>query len=85
MAMMVLTALLRVRSMDTQKASAEQRQVATIVAQQGKLLNLRLVDEIDAETFTPKNNELKDRLAQLKLQLDVCDRGRDENTDRQSV
>jgi site-specific DNA recombinase len=78
--------LLRVRSMDTQKASAEQRQelqrqVATIVAQQGKLLNLRLVDEIDAGTFTPKNNELKDRLAQLKLQLDACDRGRDENTD----
>jgi hypothetical protein len=37
------------------------------------------VDEIDAATFSVKNVEFKDRLAGLKLQMDACDRGRDEN------
>jgi site-specific DNA recombinase len=45
------------------------------------LLGLRLVDEIDAGTFTGKNTELKDRINRLRIEIDACDRGRDEVTE----
>ncbi len=42
------------------------------------MLNLRLLDEIDADTFGVKNTELRDRIAAFGTQLDATDRGREE-------
>ena len=52
-----------------------------IVNQQDKLLNLRIAEDIDQETFARKSTELRDRLAAIKLQLDVVDRSHDETAD----
>jgi hypothetical protein len=58
-----------------------QRQETLIVNQQDKLLNLLIAEDIDQETFARKSTELRDRLAAIKLQLDVVDRSHDENAD----
>src|SRR5207244_4475945 len=58
-----------------------QRQSSLLVAQQDRLLNLRLGEEVDQETFARKHTELRDRLASIKLQLDVADRSHDENAE----
>ncbi len=58
-----------------------QRQESLIVAQQDRLLNLRINDQIDQETFAAKHTELRDRLASMKLQLDSLDRTHDENAE----
>lgn len=58
-----------------------QRQETLLVAQQDRLLNLRIDDQIDQETFAKKQTELRDRLARIKLQLDVLDRSHDETAD----
>jgi hypothetical protein len=52
-----------------------------IVHQQDRLINLRIDNQIDQETYTRKNTELRDRLAALKLQLDGLDRSHDEMTE----
>ena len=49
--------------------------------QQDRLLNLRLADDIDQETFARKNTEMRDRLASIKLQLDALDRSHDEKAE----
>ena len=49
--------------------------------QQDRLLNLRMLEEINADTFAAKNRELRDRTAELKLEIDVADRGRHETID----
>ena len=49
--------------------------------QQNRLLNLRMLEEIDADTFASKSRELRDREAELKLEIDVTDRGRHEIID----
>ena len=54
------------------------RQEALLVQQQDRLLNLRLADDINQETYARKSTELRDRLASIKLQFDVLDRSRDE-------
>ncbi len=58
-----------------------QRDVNLLREQQAKLLNLRLLDEIDANTFASKNTELRDRIAGLSIQLDATDRNREEQAD----
>ncbi len=58
-----------------------QRQATLLVNQQDRLLNLRLSDEIDQEAFARKHTELRDRLASIKLQLDVLDRSHDETAE----
>ena len=58
-----------------------QRQEKLIAAQQDRLLNLRINDQIDEATFSRKQTELRDRLAAIKLQSDVLDRSRDENAE----
>ncbi|MBA4030437.1 MAG: recombinase family protein [Planctomyces sp.] len=64
---------------DSQAQRAElQRQATLLVAQQDRLLNLRIEDQIDEPTFQRKQIELRDRLASIKLQLDVLDRSHDE-------
>ena len=58
-----------------------QRQETLLVQQQDRLLNMRLSDDIDQETFARKHTELRDRLASIKLQLDVLDRSHDETAE----
>jgi hypothetical protein len=40
-----------------------------------------MADDIDQETFARKHTELRDRLASIKLQLDVLDRAHDETAE----
>jgi hypothetical protein len=58
-----------------------QRQETLLVQQQDRLLNMRLAEEIDETTFARKHTELRDRLASIKLQLDVLDRSHDETAE----
>ena len=58
-----------------------QRQETLLVQQQDRLLNLRLADDIDQETFARKHTEMRDRLASIKLQLDALDRSHDETAE----
>jgi hypothetical protein len=60
------------------RVEEQQRQLASLRHQQDRLLNLRLVDEIEESTFASKNTELRDRIAACKLQVDAADRGQDE-------
>ena len=67
---------------ESQSQRAElQRQETLLVEQQDRLLNLRLEDEIDEDIYARKSTQLRDRLASIKLQLDVVDRSRDETSD----
>jgi len=52
-----------------------------VVQQQDRLLNLRLSDDVDHETYGRKSTELRDRLASIKLQLDALDRSHDERAE----
>src|SRR5206468_3005913 len=58
-----------------------QRQASLLVAQQDRLLNMRLGEEVDQNTFARKHTEIRDRLASIKLQLDVLDRSHDETAE----
>ncbi|HVX10245.1 MAG TPA: recombinase family protein [Pirellulales bacterium] len=58
-----------------------QRQETLLVQQQDRLLNMRLSDDIDQETFARKHTELRDRMASIKLQLDALDRSHDETAE----
>lgn len=76
-------AVLASKTKDAQADSAAQRielqrQAALLVQQQDRLLNLRLAESIDEETFGHKQLELRDGPASIKLQLDVLDRSHDE-------
>lgn len=55
-----------------------QRQVTLYSNQQDRLLNLRLNGEIDEPVFAKKHQEIRDRLAQLSLQLVALHRSSDE-------
>lgn len=78
----VLASQTRDSQADSRAQRAElQRQSSLLVAQQDRLLNLRIEDQIDEETFVRKQTELRDRLASIKLQLDVVDRSHDENAE----
>ena len=79
-------AVLASQTRDAQKDARAQReeltrQASLLVAQQDRLLNLRLGDEVDQDTFARKHTELRDRLASIKLQLDVLDRSHDETAE----
>lgn len=58
-----------------------QRQETLYVQQQDRLLNLRLADDVDQETFARKSMEIRDRLASIKLQIDALDRSHDETAE----
>ena len=49
--------------------------------QQDRLLNLRLLDEINDETFAQKQTELRDRIAAATLNVKATDRSRAEQAD----
>jgi site-specific DNA recombinase len=42
------------------------------------LLNLRLLEEIDADTYAAKSTELRDQVGRLSVELEATDRGRAE-------
>lgn len=65
----------------SEKIGDLQRQVSAIRKQQDELLNLRLLGEIDSDTFAAKSTELRDREANLNLRIEACGRGRHENAD----
>ncbi len=78
--------ILRARVQDRQKgarekAAAIQKQMDGLRGQEDRLLNMRLLGEIEGDTYAAKSTELRDRVSALKLQLDACDRGSDENAD----
>ncbi|MEM6331972.1 MAG: hypothetical protein AAF823_01380 [Planctomycetota bacterium] len=54
------------------------RQLTSARNQQEQLLNLRLLEEINDDTFAKKNAELRDRIDNLKLKVDVVDRSQAE-------
>ncbi len=79
-------AVLAAQTHDAQADSRAQReeltrQASLLVAQQDRLLNLRLSEDVDQDTFAKKHTELRDRLASIKLQLDVLDRSHDETAE----
>ena len=63
------------------KAKQLQEELVQVRDQQNRLLNLRMLEEIEADTFASKSRELRDREAELKLEIDVADRGRHEIID----
>ena len=68
---------------DTTKArlAGLNRQLSLIRRHQDQLVNMRMMDEITAETFAAKSMELRDRKATLSLQLEAIDRQHDEVAD----
>ncbi|MBY0522824.1 MAG: zinc ribbon domain-containing protein [Gemmataceae bacterium] len=78
--------VLRTRPQDEQREARERvddlnRQRTVVMQQQDRLLNLRLLEEIGADTFAGKSTELRDREAKLRLQIEGLTRGRHENAD----
>jgi hypothetical protein len=57
------------------------RQISLVVQQEDRLVNMRMLNEIDGETFVAKKTELRDRAAALRLQLEATDRQHDEVAD----
>jgi site-specific DNA recombinase len=45
------------------------------------VLNLRLADDIDQDTFARKSTEIRDRLASIKLQIYAFDGSHDETAE----
>ena len=77
---------LRARTKAQQEATADRasdlaRQIASLRKQEDQLLNLRLLEEINQSTFAAKSTEFRDRIAQLTLQMEACDRSRSERSD----
>ena len=79
---LVLASQTRDAQADSKAQRAElTRQESLIVAQQDRLLNMRLAEDIDQDTFARKHTEMRDKLASIKLQLDVLDRSHDETAE----
>ncbi len=75
--------VLRERTRGQQDANRERqaelsRQVTLLRRQQDQLLNLRLLEEIDADTYAAKSTELRDQVSRLSVELEATDRGRAE-------
>ncbi len=68
------------RSIDT-RAKQLQCELVLVRDQQNRLLNLRMLEQINADTFAARNRELRDRTAELQLAIEACDRGRHETID----
>ncbi|MEO0529353.1 MAG: hypothetical protein AAF266_02120 [Planctomycetota bacterium] len=75
--------VLRERTLGEQQESRERvaelnRQLTLVRRQQDQLLNLRLLEEIEQDTFANKATELRDRVARINAQLESNDRCRAE-------
>ena len=78
--------VLRARTRDTQRQRKDQvaelqRQLATVKEQCDRLLNMRLLGEIEADTFASKSTELRDRESRLALEIEASGRQRSEHAD----
>jgi DNA invertase Pin-like site-specific DNA recombinase len=78
--------VLRSQTRDSQQESLAQReellrQQSLVIGQQDRLVNMRMDNLIDDATFARKSTELRDKLAGVKLQLDVIDRSHDETAE----
>jgi site-specific DNA recombinase len=78
--------VLRAKAKGVQKINAEeqqrlQRELVRLRQQLDRLLSLRLLEEIDAETFAAKSAELRQETDRLKLRLEVNDRDQAEYAD----
>jgi site-specific DNA recombinase len=81
-----LVRVLRARVQHVQKEARErlealERDRKLVTLQQDRLLNLRLLDEIDAEIYNRKPVELRDREAELRLGMAARSRNRHEEAD----
>jgi hypothetical protein len=56
------------------------RQLTSLRRQQDRLLNLRLLDEVDESTFASKSTEIRDRISRLNLEVESCGRSRSERS-----
>ena len=78
----MLRKVVRIDQKDTSaKIGDLQRQVALLRKQHDELLNLRLMQEIDPDTWATKSTELRDREARLSLEIEACGRDRHEGAD----
>ena len=78
----VLASKIKDAQADSRAQRAElQRQESLIAGQKDRLLNLRLDDQIDEDTFGRKQTELRDRLASIMLQLEALNRSQGENAE----
>ena len=78
--------VLRAKTHDEQQEARERladltRQLSALRGQQNELLNLRLLKEVDSDTYTRKATELRDREGRLKVEIDACDLGRHEQAE----
>ena len=79
-------AVLRSQTKDSQEELRAQRseldrQISLAINQQERVVDMRINEEIDADLFARKQMEIRDRIAKLKLQLDIVDRSNDEMAD----
>ncbi len=77
---------LRSQTVQEQQVNRERRaeldgQLSLVIQHHKQLVNMRLNEEIDSDTYAAKSTELRDREASLKLQLDACDLGRHETAE----
>jgi hypothetical protein len=63
-----------------QRAELE-RQVSLTIGQQDQQLDMRLAGDVDADLFANKQVGLRDRMENLKLELDALDHSYDETAD----
>jgi site-specific DNA recombinase len=71
----VLRARTRKSEEDREAQTAESnRQLTSLRNQQDQLLNLRLLQKIDDQTFAAKHTELRDRIAELTDKVQTSDR-----------
>jgi surfactin synthase thioesterase subunit len=78
--------VLRARTREEQDYTREQRaelqrQLSLLEGQKDRLLNLRILDEIEADTNAEKSTKLRDRIATITLQIEALNRAHDENAD----
>src|SRR5205085_6600464 len=66
---------------DLEKTAELNRQLTSLRQQQDRLLNLRLMDEVNQETFASKSTELRERIARLSLDVEANDRNRAETAE----
>ena len=79
-------AVLRSQTRDSQEEVKSQRaefqrQISLLAAQQDRLVTMRIDGEIDADIFSRKQVELRDKEAMLKLRLEALDRSHHEQAD----
>lgn len=64
-----------------EQAKRLQEELDSVRQQQKRLVNHLLLQEIDPETYAEASTDLRDREAELKLQIEAADRGRHEIID----